>query len=221
MGAAHGGQDLAVARNPIQPFVVVGDLITTGPTAEHVRVLARLVVYEGIIPRPAEVFLGVQVSHNVIGPSPAVVLVLALPVVGVTAGDVVWARPASDEVVAETGVDFVPPVGADQYVVCLSASAGPTTDVAGVVRALDGGSRPRHSAHHDQRRKHRPHQEYRPFLTTDPFFSGASTWLWRGILVERCERCGVFRHSSVWSVSRRTYHSTHGLFAEFHFYALG
>ena len=89
-------------------------------------------------------FLGVQVSHDVIGPSPAVVLVFALPVVGVTARDVVWARPASDEVVAETGVDFVPPVGADQYVVCLSASAGPTTDVAGVVRALDGGSRPRH-----------------------------------------------------------------------------
>ena len=59
-GAPHRGQDLAVARNPIQPLVV-GGLITIGPTAEHVRVLARLVVYEGIIPRPAEVFLGVQV----------------------------------------------------------------------------------------------------------------------------------------------------------------
>ena len=185
-GAAHGGQDLAVARNPIQPLVVVGDLITTGPTAEHVRVLARLVVYEGIIPRPAEMFLGVQVSHDVIGPSPAVVLVLALPVVGVTAGDVVWARPASDEVVAETGVDFVPTVGADQYVVCLSASAGPTADVAGVVRALDGGSRPRHSAHHDQRRKHRPQREYRPSHQypslvgrREKVLSPCRSWLWQ------------------------------------------
>ena len=157
MSSPTGGKT-SVARNPIQPLVV-GDLITTGPTAEHVRVLARLVVYEGIIPRPAEVFLGVQVSHDVIGPSPAVVLVFALPVVGVTARDVVWARPASDEVVAETGVDFVPPVGADQYVVCLSAPAGPAADVAGIVRASDSGSRPRHSTQQDQRRKHRPQRE--------------------------------------------------------------
>jgi hypothetical protein len=124
------GQDLAVARNPIQTLVV-GDLITTGPTAEYVRVLARLVVYEGIIPRPAKVFLRVQVSHDLIGPSPAVVLVFAIPVIGVTARDVFWAPPASDDVVAKTEVDFVPPVGADQDVVCLSATAGPAADVAG------------------------------------------------------------------------------------------
>ena len=76
-------------------------------------------------------FLGVQVSHDVIGPSPAVVLVFAIPVIRVTAEDVVWAPPASDDVVAKTEVDFVPPVGADQYVVCLSATAGPAADVAG------------------------------------------------------------------------------------------
>ena len=141
-------QDLAVVRNPIQPLVV-GNLITTGPTAEHAWVLARRVVYERIISTPAKVLLGVQLAHDVIGPRPSVVFVLAKLVVVFAAQDEIGARSGTDEVVAEARVDFVPPVGADQDLVSLSAPAGPAADVAGVVRVLDGGSCPRHSAHHD------------------------------------------------------------------------
>ena len=103
-------QTLAVVRNPIQPLVV-GDLITTGPTAEHAWVLVRLVVYEGIISTPAKVLRGVQFANDVIGPRPSVVFVLAKLVVVFAAQDEIGPGQARTRSSPKPGlISFLPSV---------------------------------------------------------------------------------------------------------------
>ena len=92
-----GAQDLAIVSYPIQPLVI-GDLITACPATDHVWVLARFVIYDVVIPTPAEVFLRVHLAHDVIGPPPSVVLVFAEPVVGFAVSNKVGSSSSKDEI---------------------------------------------------------------------------------------------------------------------------
>jgi hypothetical protein len=81
---ASSPQLFTVVCNPIQSFVVIHAIVARTAT-EHVRVIARLVIYKLVIPRSTKVFFGLEVSTKEIVSLIAVLFVLATPRVGMAA----------------------------------------------------------------------------------------------------------------------------------------
>jgi hypothetical protein len=81
---ASGPQLFTVVCNPIQSFVVIHAIVARAAT-EHVRVIARLVIYKLVIPRSTKVFFGLEVSTKEIVSLIAVLFVLATPRVEIAA----------------------------------------------------------------------------------------------------------------------------------------
>lgn len=81
---ASGPQLFTVVCNPIQSFVVIHAIVARA-TTEHVRVIARLVIYKLVIARSTKEFFVLEVPTKEIVSRPAVLFVLATPRVGMAA----------------------------------------------------------------------------------------------------------------------------------------